>query len=195
MRNSTRFILGTVALMLTTTASQVHADILCKQKTATIVARKKCKKGEKIINLSQLGGASIQGLNGLGPTGPQGPKGDAGSQGIQGPQGIQGIQGPQGQQGVPGADGSLRIYGDGSAGDLTISSNATWNPTPPNPSNNLQFENFTINSARTLVVSSGTIIRCSNICTINGTIAVIVGSNGGKLISTAGSTTENVPGY
>lgn len=199
MRKRDRFIIGTIVAALTLVSFHSYADVLCKQKTAAIVARKKCKKGEKIVNISQLGVASIQGLGGLGP---QGPKGDTGAQGpqglqgIQGQQGIQGSQGPQGQQGPAGVDGSLRIYGDGSAGDLSITStNPNWNTTPPNSSNNLQFENFSISSSRTLVVPSGTVIRCNNICTINGIISVIVGANGGKLVSTSGSTTENVPGY
>ena len=112
-----------------------------------------------------------------GPTGPAGPpglEGPQGLQGLQGLQGIQGIQGLQGTQGVvgppgppgpPGADGSLRIYGDGSAGALSISSNTSWNTAPPT---NLNFTDCTVGGISTFTVPSGTVIRCTGTFTLRG---------------------------
>jgi hypothetical protein len=70
-----------------------------------------------------------------------------------------------------GADGQLRIYGDGSAGSLTIAANTDWNTAPP-PNQNLQFTDLTINSGVTLTVPSGLVIRVSGNFNNAGTIAV-----------------------
>lgn len=116
-----------------------------------------------------------------GAQGPQGPAGEQGSQGAQGLKGEQGLQGPQGEQGVQGAQGaqgaqgpqgtsgSLKVYGDGSAGARVFSSNTT---IPSSTYSNLQFTDLTINSGVTLTVGSGTVIRCTGTFTNNGTIVV-----------------------
>jgi hypothetical protein len=73
--------------------------------------------------------------------------------------------------GPAGANGSLRIYGNGSAGAVTvagpIASTASIAPT-----GNLQFTDLTIPSGVALFVPSGTIIRCTGTFTNNGTITV-----------------------
>jgi hypothetical protein len=65
-----------------------------------------------------------------------------------------------------GQDGSLRVYGDGSAGALTLTSKATLNTA------NTQYTNVTIAQGATLIVPSGTTIRCSGSFTNKGTIEV-----------------------
>ncbi|WP_439099254.1 DUF7151 family protein, partial [Corallococcus exercitus] len=91
--------------------------------------------------------------------GAQGPKGDTGSQGLQG------------------ESGPLAFaYGDGSAGDFTLSSFA--NPRSFQAGNftaagaNLMFHNVTIDG--TLIVSSGTMIRATGDIVIGSTGAIIV---------------------
>jgi len=110
-------------------------------------------------------------LSGCPQQGAQGPQGE---QGIQGPAGTQGIQGPAGPQGE---DGQLRIYGDGTTGDVTVSANADLTDLDPN--GNLQFNNLTINTGVTLTVSQGGIIRCSGSFINNGTLQAGRGGAGG----------------
>lgn len=75
--------------------------------------------------------------------------------------------------------------GDGSAGNLTISTATDWNSAPPaNPN----FANVTINPGQTLTVPAGTIIRCSGSFTNNGTLAVSIGAqNSGTSFFTSAS--------
>ncbi len=63
--------------------------------------------------------------------------------------------------------------GDGSAGDLTVSSNLDWSVTPPT---NPNFGNITIDAGQTLTVPAGTTIRCSGTFTNNGTLTVKPGA-------------------
>jgi hypothetical protein len=104
-----------------------------------------------------------------GPQGPQGPTGATG------PQGAQGIQGIPGSQGLPGADGTLRIYGNGSAGDKTVSADGDYSvyyyP-------HRQYVNFTVNPGVTLSVASGTVLRCTGTFTNQGTIVVLESAAG-----------------
>lgn len=106
----------------------------------------------------------------IGPAGPPGPTGPAGPQG---PAGSQGPQGVQGIQGVPGVAGDLRIYGDGSASERTVSATETLADV------NLQYTNFTVASGVVLTVPSGTVIRCTGTFTNNGTILVQTFARGG----------------
>lgn len=111
----------------------------------------------------------------VGEMGPQGPKGDTGDTGLMGPQGP---KGDTGSQGLQGESGPLAFaYGDGSAGDFTLSSFA--NPrffqagNYPLPAGaNLMFHNVTIDG--TLIVSSGTMIRATGDIIIGQTGAIIV---------------------
>lgn len=135
------------------------------------------------------GPAGAQGLDG--PQGPQGPAGQPGAQGPAGPQGDPGPQGPQGDPGAqgpqgdpgpagpPGADGQLRIFGDGSAGPLAITSNTDLTTAAP-ASNNFQFTDFTVDAGVQLLVPSGVTIRCTGTFTNNGVIIVFPGANGAK---------------
>ena len=81
---------------------------------------------------------------------------------------ISALTGTNGSDGAAGADGSLRIYGDGSAGALSITSDVMW------ISNEAlgQYTTCTIASGATLTVPTGTVLRCSGAFTNNGTIVV-----------------------
>lgn len=92
--------------------------------------------------------------------------------------GATGPAGAQGDAGVDGADGQLRIYGDGSAGNLTVTADTDWTTTPP-LGGNFQFQNVTINAGVVLTVDSGTTIRCLGTFTNNGTITVSSATLGG----------------
>jgi len=74
----------------------------------------------------------------------------------------------------PSGGGGCSAYGDGTAGNVTISSNTNWSNNPPS-NGNYMFNNLTINSGRTLTVPSGTVIYCSGTFTNNGTINVNFG--------------------
>jgi hypothetical protein len=65
-------------------------------------------------------------------------------------------------------------YGDGSGGELIVSSNRTFRTSNP------QFTDVSIQSGVTLVVDSGTVIRCKGTFTNNGTIIVNRGASGGR---------------
>jgi hypothetical protein len=79
---------------------------------------------------------------------------------------------------MDGADGQLRVYGDGTAGAVMITADTNWIGTPP-PDDNYQFTDFTVAAGATLIVMSGTVIRCTGTCTNNGTILVGYGAPGG----------------
>lgn len=63
------------------------------------------------------------------------------------------------------------LYGDGSAGNLTITQNTNWCTSPPS-NNNFMFRNLTINSGITLTVPSGIKIRINGYFNNNGFIVV-----------------------
>jgi hypothetical protein len=94
--------------------------------------------------------------------------------GAQGPTGPQGATGLTGSTGPAGADGSLRVYGDGSADAREISTNTTL------ADSNLMYTDFTVNAGSTLTVPSGTVIRCTGQFLNQGTIAVSPGTLGGN---------------
>ena len=146
---------------------------------------------KRLVVVAILSVAACAGSDGaVGPAGPEGPAGSAGDPGPQGPQGPQGepgmdgadgsngANGSDGMNGSDGADGQLRIYGDGTAGTVTISTDTDWTATPP-PNDNYQFTNLTVAAGATLAVFSGTVIRCTGTCTINGTIQGSYGAPGG----------------
>jgi Collagen triple helix repeat (20 copies) len=115
-----------------------------------------------------------------GPAGPEGPPGQQGAAGTAGAQGPAGPTGATGATGAAGADGQLRIYGDGSAGSVTISGNINWSTTPPT-GQNFQFTDLTITSGFTLTVASGTVIRVNGPFVNNGTITVSTFEAGGSI--------------
>ncbi|MFZ5445521.1 MAG: DUF7151 family protein [Myxococcota bacterium] len=94
--------------------------------------------------------------------------------------GAQGVQGATGPSGPQGPAGQLGIYGDGSAGALLVpvgntldlSTVAGVNALPFRQ--NLQFSSVTISG--TLIVPSGTVIRCTGDVTISGTLFVLPGT-------------------
>ncbi|MCA9245180.1 MAG: collagen-like protein, partial [Phycisphaerales bacterium] len=105
-----------------------------------------------------------------GPAGAQGERGATGAQGAAGADGAIGPQGPAGPQGVAGedgADGQLRIYGDGTAGDVVVTADAAL--ADLNADGNLQFRDLTIDAGVTLDVPGGTVLRCSGKLVNNGT--------------------------
>lgn len=140
-----------------------------------------CPKGFRpIINTSAFkGDTGTQGIQGeAGPQGTAGTNGAAGTTGTAGTNGAAGATGTAGTNGAAGAnglDGAIRVYGDGSAGDLTVAASAAIHTL----ATNLQFENVVIDSGQTLTVPSGTTIRCTGTFTNNGTITVETGAVGG----------------
>lgn len=110
---------------------------------------------------------------------------------LPGPQGPAGDPGPQGPQGTPGADGSLRVYGDGSAGDRVVSGDENWNDGPNQP-RNLQFKSLTIEDGVTLTVPSGMTIRTTGDFVNRGTIVVLPAADGGFAGSDAPGSDDDV---
>ena len=68
---------------------------------------------------------------------------------------------------------SAWFSGDGSDGDLTVSSLLDWSVTPPS---NLMWQNITIDPGQEFIVPAGTKIRCSGTFTNNGTLTVLPGA-------------------
>lgn len=141
---------------------QGSAEVLCLKVTARFrfgqnriivrhgVRERGCPKGwKKILNLDDY----------------LGQKGD---------QGDPGPQGPAGSQGPAGEDGSIRIYGDGSAGALSISGAVSLAQA------NLQFSDIHIESGATLTVQSGTVLRVTGTFLNEGTITVATFAAGGR---------------
>jgi hypothetical protein len=112
-------------------------------------------------------------------------------------QGSTGAQGPSGPQGAQGIDGSIRAYGDGSAGPLNIVTNTNWVANDSVPSNNFQFSDCNIASGVTFTVPSGTFIRCSGSAVISGAIEVGRGVRGSTFRIAASSlpNSASVPDY
>jgi hypothetical protein len=97
-----------------------------------------------------------------------------GAPGPVGPAGPAGAMGPAGPIGAQGADGSLRVYGDGSAGNLVVSASSTLEVLTTN--GNTQFDDITVVAGQTLTVPSGTVLRCTGTANIAGRILVSVGA-------------------
>ena len=104
--------------------------------------------------------------------------------------GAAGPPGAPGPAGSPGADGQLRIYGDGSAGDVVVSADTSWDALGAN--GNQQFRDCAVEAGVTLTVASGTVIRCAGRFTNEGTIAVGPGALGG--VGGGGGGPEVAPG-
>jgi len=108
----------------------------------------------------------------VGPAGPQGLQGPTGPTGVAGPAGPQGIQGPAGPAGPTGpAGGAVNLWGDGSAGDLVISSNTNWSLAPP-ASTNLRFSSITVYSEVTWTIPAGLVLRSTGPVYIYGKVNV-----------------------
>lgn len=87
----------------------------------------------------------------------------------------------------------MRIYGDGSAGALTISGSTDWTVIP-GPSN-FQFTDVTINAGVTLTVPSGTVFRCTGNFTVNGFLQVAGSGNGGQVNSVNNPPADGITGF
>ena len=112
-----------------------------------------------------------------GPAGPEGPPGPPGSTGPPGPPGAPGAAGTTGPAGTPGAAGATGpagapagIHGEGSDGDMTVSTSVDWSTSPP--PGTFQFSSFTVAAGQTLTVPSGLTIRVAGNMTIAGAIVV-----------------------
>lgn len=152
--------------------------------TALVMLLGACELSGDDGSQGPAGATGAEGVQGAdGPIGPAGPEGAAGPMGPAGPEGAAGPMGPAGPQGATGPageSGSMGIYGDGSAGSLTIPFGSTvdlGNSTDlaALPARlNLQFTNITVNG--TLIVPSGTFLRAYGVVYITGTIEVGPGS-------------------
>lgn len=89
--------------------------------------------------------------------------------------------------GPAGEDGQLRVYGDGSAGPLTVNTSGGNLFTNYAADRNTQFSSITIGEAGVLTVPGGTILRATGDVFIAGSISVGVQNFGGTLYTTAGS--------
>lgn len=121
-----------------------------------------------------------------GPAGPAGPTGPEGPEGPPGPAGAEGPEGPEGPAGEAGTPGELRIYGDGSAGELVVSDYMRLAEVVAD--GNLQFSSCRIDEGGTLIVPSGTILRCAETFENLGILEVETGANGGSLSITSITT-------
>ncbi len=88
-----------------------------------------------------------------------------------------------GTKGTDGADGSLRIYGDGSAGELYVTTGISLSDP------NQQFTNCTITATGSLQVESGATIRCSGTFTNLGTLRVTQEAYGSATEANSGAMT------
>jgi hypothetical protein len=141
-------------------SSTVPKFICSKNSTGDLFLRTKCKSGEtKIANRSSL----------VGPAGPTGPTGAAGTAGV---------NGSNGTNGANGSDGQLRIYGNGSQGEIETTGDLDLYATFPTLSQ-LQLTDIRINAGHTLSVPAGTILRANGSVTIDGTLRVLSGNRGG----------------
>lgn len=80
-----------------------------------------------------------------------------------------GATGPAGAAGEP---GSLRVFGDGSAGDVV----QTTDISAPTDDPNRQYHDFTVPAGASIIITSGTVIRCTGTFTNLGTITVYRGA-------------------
>lgn len=90
-----------------------------------------------------------------------------------------------------GGGGGASIYGDGSAGDLTVNSATNWATTPP-ANNNTRFANVAINN--TLIVPSGTKIYCTGNFTIGNGGSIVVQTYSGPGSPGLSPDTPNIKG-
>lgn len=93
-----------------------------------------------------------------------------------------------------GGGGGCNIYGDGSAGDVTISANTDWSTTPPT-NGNYMFNSLTINAGITLTLASGTVIQSKTTVVNNGTITVKTGVLGEAWSQNADRGNSDMLGY
>lgn len=112
------------------------------------------------LALACSGKQGAQGVAGTeGPTGPQGEKGDKGDPGA------------DGAPGTPGSPGELRVYGDGSAGEVTAPAGLDFLEEAA-PTGNLQFTNVTVAAGTNSYFPSGVVLRASGAVNLAGHVQV-----------------------
>lgn len=111
-----------------------------------------------------------------GPTGPAGPSGldPIEAAGCAAGQVVRRNAADNGWECATPSSGGLSAYGDGAAGALTVSGTVNWVSSPP--ASGTSFTNCTINAGATLIVPTGTVIRCTGGFTNNGIIRVQEGA-------------------
>ena len=77
----------------------------------------------------------------------------------------------EGPQGPAGDNGAAIVYGDGSAGALTINSSTNWVTSPP-ANFNFQYTDIVVNAQWT--IPSGLVLRCSGAFTLNSGGSIII---------------------
>jgi hypothetical protein len=130
--------------------------VICSKNSngAVTLRSKRCSRGEtRIRNISQL-------------------KGETGAAGANG------ANGTNGTNGTNGVDGGIKVWGDGSAGALTLSTGFS--------GDNTQFTDVTIEAGS--FISSGTTIRATGTCTINGALIIDSSGFGGRYETISSST-------
>jgi hypothetical protein len=164
MRTTTRLLnqlllpLG-LALLIVGPVPTVFADKVC--------VRAALKRGRVTLRSSTIGS------NQACPRGTTQLVDTATLTGPQGPAGTNGANGTNGSNGSNGTDGSLRIFGDGSAGNVSVSTSSFLSDP------NQQYQNLVIDSGVIWGVPSGTVIRSMGSVTINGFISVAATGSGG----------------
>lgn len=146
----------------------------------------------------------------VGPVGPEGATGATGATGSAGPFGAIGPQGPQGPVGSTGATGATGatgsqglasnalLFGDGSAGALSVGLGSTVDWSAGAPSVNLQFTSIAVFGA--LIVPTGTVLRSQGNVDISGSVTVAPGANDngagsphpGSALASAGSPSGGI---
>lgn len=180
-----------VALVLLCSDAVAESFVICANKKSGAVSVKRAcsKKEEKIKQLASLMGPA-------GPAGATGAQGTLGQAGANGAAGETGLQGPMGATGPQGDDGALRLYGDGHSGDLNYTFNSNWYyATGEALRQNMQTTSFAVASGVTLTVPSGTTIRSTGACTIDGTITVMPYAKGGIIRSFSPATAYALVGH
>lgn len=173
------FLCFVIAVLL---ASSASAEKLCIRKVAKVKnGRVKLSPTLRVLSACPNGFLEILDTETF--------RGPAGTNGVDGADGANGSPGADGVDGADGIDGALAVYGDGSAGDLVISSNTALS----SDSLDLQYDNITINSGVTWTVPSGTFLRCTGSITINGTLRVSNGSPGGSIFAPSGYDYQEQP--
>src|SRR5690606_22521422 len=113
-----------------------------------------------------------------------GPQGEPGEPGEPGEKGEPGERGPQGEPGPPGGPGgagnaddglSVRLYGDGSLGELVVETGEDVTL----PADSATYSSIRIESGGTLRVRSGTVIRVTGDVENDGLIFVRWGTHTG----------------
>ncbi len=143
-------------------AANLSAEIVCLKSTLRPNGRIKMKR--KVIASGSCGSRFVQVVDTSTLTGPQGPAGT---------------------NGTNGADGAIAVYGDGSQGAISLANGES-------VLQNGQYTNFTVQSGASVSARSGTVIRATGTCSIEGTVVVSTFAGGGSTSTTTGTTTRNV---